>query len=87
MIVVVVVVDYHIRAVHERKLPFLEDMAQFGVFGVDELEGFELGFVPNSAVGPRLLAHVSFSFSITVPIFLGAKGGRCGAWRESISLN
>ena len=35
----------HVRASHEGKLGFLQDMAQLGVARVDELHRFELGFV------------------------------------------
>lgn len=42
--IVIIVVD-HIRTVHERELPLLEDVSQLDVFRVDELHGFQLGFV------------------------------------------
>ncbi len=53
---VVVVVD-HISAVHEGELPLLEDMAQLRVSRVDQLHGFQLGFVAYSVdIASPLLA-------------------------------
>lgn len=38
----------HVRASHDGKLGFLQDVAQLGVARVDEFHGFELGFVAYS---------------------------------------